>query len=134
MGGGNDHNQECVNHNISTIPYPDAISLKGYIMLTNTSNINILAGYQTHVDVSQITHSSNSENSSSLNRRETDDKVNISRKARELQQLYDGKKERLEQDYNSDAQQLEKEYLQEKNRLEREFVQKKKSLEINIYA
>ncbi len=106
-------------------------------MLTNTSGINVLTGYQEQLDVSNTIRSSNIKNSSPLNRKEIDDTVNISRKTRKIQQVYEGTKESLEQDYNYDAQQLEKEYLQEKKRLEREFTQKKqsqnKSMETQFY-
>ena len=103
-------------------------------MLTTTSGINNLTGYQAQLDASNTVRSSNSEDRSSSNPKENNDTVNISSQARALQQTYQTKKTTLEQSYNSDAQQLEQAYLQEKNRLEQEFRQKKQSLEIHIYA
>ncbi len=104
-------------------------------MLTNTSGINFLTGYTVQPAVDNNTsRSSKPADDSSSTRIKSDDTVNISRQARQLQQTYDGEKNTLEQNYNSDAQQLEREYLQEKSRLEREFSQKKQSLEINVYA
>ncbi|MCD4722368.1 MAG: hypothetical protein K8S13_21290 [Desulfobacula sp.] len=103
-------------------------------MLTTTSGINYITGYQAQLDVSNTDKSSNSADHSSSNRKESNDTVNISREARELQQEYQGEKNTLEQNYNSETQQLEREFLQEKNRIEREFTQKKQSLEINVYA
>ena len=103
-------------------------------MLTTTSGINNLTGYQAQLDVSITARSSNSSDRSSSDLKETDDSVNISRKAKELQQTYQGEKSKLEQKHNSEAQQLEREYIQEKNRIEREYSRKKLSLEINVYV
>ncbi len=103
-------------------------------MLTNPSGINNLTGYQAQLNVSNTVKSSDNEDHSSSNGKEQGDTVNISSKARALQQTYQTKKTTLEQSYHSDAQQLEQEYLLEKSRLEREFRQKKQTLEIHIYA
>ncbi|MCK5164727.1 MAG: hypothetical protein KAQ72_13465 [Desulfobacula sp.] len=103
-------------------------------MLTNTSGINTLTGYQAQLDISNSARPSNSADRSSLDPKEKDETVNISSKARELQQVYQGEKNKLEQNFNSETQQLEREYLQEKNRLAIEYNQKKQSLEINVYA
>lgn len=103
-------------------------------MLTTTSGINYITGYQAQLDVSNTDRSSNSTDRSSSDRKESNDTVNISSRARELQQVYEREKTTLEQNYNSEEQQLEREYLLEKKRIEREFDQKKQSLEINVYA
>jgi hypothetical protein len=103
-------------------------------MLTATSGINYITGYQSQLDVSNTDRSSNGADHSSLNRKESNDTVNISREAKELQQEYQGKENTLEQNYNSETQQLEREFLQAKNMLERDFTQKKQNLEINVYA
>lgn len=65
---------------------------------------------------------------------EQNDSVQISQKAKTLQQEFENDKTTLEDNYNRDAEALERAYLQEKNQLEREFSQKKRALEINIYA
>jgi len=103
-------------------------------MLTNTSGINHITGYQAQLDVSKIDKSSNTADRSSSDRKESNDTVNISSKARELQHTYERKKTTLEQNYDNEALQLEREYLQEKNRIVREFNQKRQNLEINVYA
>lgn len=103
-------------------------------MLTTTSGINNLTGYQAQLDVSNTARPSNNSDRSSSDREKTDDSVKISRKAKELQQAYQGEKSQLEQKRNNEAQQLEREYLQEKNRIEREYSRKKLSLKINVYA
>ncbi|MCK5696450.1 MAG: hypothetical protein KAH62_07665 [Desulfobacula sp.] len=103
-------------------------------MLTTTSGINYITGYQAQLDVANTDRSSNSVDRSSSDRKESNDTVNISSRARELQQVYEREKTTLEQNYNSDAQQLEREYLLGKNRLERDFNQKKQNLEINVFA
>lgn len=103
-------------------------------MLTTTSGINSLTGYQAQLAVSKSDRSLNSPYHSSSDQKETNDTVNISSKARELQEEYQGEKTALEQNYNSEAQQLEREYSLEKNRLEREFNQKRQNIEINVYA
>lgn len=103
-------------------------------MLTTTSGINYITGSQAQLDVSNTDRSSNSVDRSSSDHKESNDTVNISRQAKELQQEYQTKKDTLEQNHTSETQQLEREYLLEKNRIEREFTQKKQSLEINVYA
>jgi len=103
-------------------------------MLTNTSGINHITGYQAQLDVSKIDKSSNTADRSSSDRKESNDTVNISSKARELQSSYEREKTTLEQNHDNEAQQLEREYLQERNRLERDFNQKKQNIEINVYA
>ncbi len=103
-------------------------------MLTIKSGIDVLTGYQAQLDVPKTSGNSTSDVRSASNPDKTDDTVDISRKAKELEQTYQGKKSKLEQNYNSDAQQLEREFSQEKKRLEREFARKKQSLEINVYA
>ncbi len=103
-------------------------------MLTNPSSINNLTGYQAQLNVSNTVKYSDNEDRSFSSDKEQSDTVNISIKARVLQQTYQTKKNTLEQSYNSDAQQLEREYLLEKNRLEQEFRQKKQTLDIHVYA
>ena len=103
-------------------------------MLTTTSGINNLTGYQAQLDVSNTARPSNNSDPASSDREKTDDSVDISSKAKELQQAYQGEKSKLEQKHDSEAQQLEREYIQEKNRIEREYSRKKRSLEINVYA
>ena len=101
-------------------------------MLTNTSGINNFTGYQAQLNIPNAVPSSNREERSSSSRKDNSDTVNISSKARALQQAYQTQKTSLEQNYNSDAQQLEREYALAKNRLEREFSQKKQSLELHV--
>ena len=106
-------------------------------MLTTTSGINNLSGYQAQLDVSNSYRSSNLENPSSSNRKEskdTSDTVNISSKAKELQNEYQRKNTELEQRKNNETQQLEKKYLLEKKELETEFRLRKQRLNINVYA
>ncbi len=103
-------------------------------MLTISSGINLLTGYQVQLDASQTSKLTSTPDRPSGAGNQNDDPVNISQKAKEIHQVYQGKKSRLEQNYNKEAQALEREYLQEKNRLQREFSQKKKSLEIDIVA
>jgi hypothetical protein len=103
-------------------------------MLTTTSGINNITGYQAQLDISDTTQPSRNADRSYSNRKENSDTVNISSKARELQQTYQTKKTTLAQNYNSDTQQLEREYALAKSRIEREFSQKKQSLEINVSA
>jgi len=103
-------------------------------MLTTTSGINHITGYQAQPDVSNTDRSSNSADRSSSNHKEPDDTVNISSKAKELQYTYEREKTTLEQNHNSEAQLLEREYLLARKRLERDFTQEKQNLELNIYA
>jgi hypothetical protein len=102
-------------------------------MLTTTSGIPSITGYQTQLDTSTSRPPSTTEDPFS-NRKASDDTVNISSKAKDLQQDYQQKKTIVEQNYNSDNQQLERAYHQEKTKLERELNQKKQALEINTYA
>ncbi|WP_300456242.1 hypothetical protein [Desulfobacula sp.] len=102
-------------------------------MLTTTSGIPSVTGYQIQLDTSTSRPPSTTQPPFS-NRQETDDTVNISRKAKDLQQDYQKKKTIVEQNYTSDKQQLERAYHLEKNKLERELNQKKQALEINTYA
>jgi len=104
-------------------------------MLTNTSGINNVTGYQAQLDISSATQvSKNDEKRFSSDRKESSDTVSISRKAQALQQTYHTEKTTLEQNFDSDVDQLEREYAREKNQLERAFKQKKQNLEIHVYA
>ena len=103
-------------------------------MLTTTSGINYVTGYQAQLNVSNTDRSSNSADRSSSDRKESNDTVNISTKAREIQYAYEKKKITLEQNHDNKTQQLERDYLQEKNRIEREFNHQKQNLEINVYT
>ncbi|OQY52326.1 MAG: hypothetical protein B6230_02945 [Desulfobacteraceae bacterium 4572_89] len=99
-------------------------------MLTTTSNINFFSGYQDQLNFStRVTGHSFSKNQNTIN-----DEVNLSQKAKELQQVYAKKEATLEQKYKNESQNLEREYLQEKNRVEKEFRQKKQALEIDLYV
>jgi hypothetical protein len=104
-------------------------------MLTDTSGINSLSGYQVQPNVSNSNRSaSNLETASSVKLKESGDTVDISSKAKALQTEYQRKHSELEQRKNSETQQLERKYLLEKNELEREFRLKKQRLDINVYA
>jgi len=103
-------------------------------MLTTTSGISYLSGYQAQLDVSNSDRSSNREKVSSPENKESNDTVDISSKAKELQTEYQRKNSELQQRKKNEAQQLERKYLLEKNELEREFRLKKQRLEINVYA
>jgi len=110
-------------------------------MLTTTSGINSLSGYQVQLNVSNPDRSSsNLETPSSANRKEpanskeSRDTVDISSKAKELQTEYQRKNSELEQRKNNEAQQLEQKYRLEKDELEREFRMKQQRLDINVYA
>jgi hypothetical protein len=104
-------------------------------MLTDTSGINSLSGYQVQPNVSNSNRSASSlETVSSVKFKESGDTVDISSKAKELQTEYQRKNSELEQRKNSETQQLERKYLLEKNELEREFRLKKQRLDINVYA
>ncbi|CCK81669.1 hypothetical protein [Desulfobacula toluolica] len=104
-------------------------------MLTNTSGIHNLTGYQAQLNISNTAKpSSHATGSPVSNRKNINDTVNISNKARDLQQVYQREKTEVEQNHTNATQQLEREYLQEKSRLEKEFSRKKQDLEINIYA
>jgi len=103
-------------------------------MLTTTSNISFLNGYQDQLNFStRVTGNSFSKNQNNTPEN-TNDEVNLSQKAKELQQTYEKKEATLEQSYNNESQKLETEYLLEKNRVEDEFRQKKQALEINLYV
>ena len=99
-------------------------------MLTTTSNISFFSGYQDQLNFSSRVTG----NSFSKNQEDTNDEVTLSRKAKELQQVYEKKEATLEQNYKSEFQKLESEYLQEKAKVEKEFKQKKQVLEINLYV
>jgi hypothetical protein len=104
-------------------------------MLTDTSGINSLSGYQVQPNVSNSNRSASSlGTSSSAEVKESGDTVDISSKAKELQTEYQRKHSELEQRKNSEARQLDRKYLLEKNELEREFRLKKQRLDINVYA
>lgn len=102
-------------------------------MLTITSNVGFPSGYQDQRNISnQEVGSLVSKNDDSS--KDQKDTISISRKAQELQQVYEKKEAGLQQKYISDSQALEKKYIQEKNRLEKELSQKKQSLDINVYV
>ncbi len=103
-------------------------------MLTQTSGIRYLSGYQAQLDVSNSDRSSNRESLPSSKTKETNDRVDISSKAKEIQNEYQRKNAELEQRHKSETQQLEKEYRKEKNKLENEFNLKKQRLEINVFV
>jgi hypothetical protein len=99
-------------------------------MLTTTSNISFFSGYQDQLNVStRVTG-----NFFSKNQNESNDEVTLSRKAKELQQVYEKKEAALEQKYNNESQKLEREYRLKKNSVENEFRQKKQALKINLYV
>ncbi len=102
-------------------------------MLTTTSNIIAISGYQDQQNVfTRVTSNSAPKNDPpSINQ---NDEVSLSQEARELQQVYEKKETVLEQNYANESQRLESEFLQEKNRLEAEHSQKKQALEINVYV
>ncbi|WDP87227.1 MAG: hypothetical protein HUN05_20590 [Desulfobacter sp.] len=62
------------------------------------------------------------------------DRVNISREAKAIDQVYSEKEKNLEDRYFQESRQLEREYLQEKEKLEQELNQKKQSLGVSIFA
>ncbi len=102
-------------------------------MLTATSHINIFTGYQDQPNIpSQGT--SSVKNQPGADRAANTDEVTLSRKGKELQQIYGKKETALEQKYASESQQLESEYLRGKNSLENEYRQKKQALEIDLYV
>ena len=104
-------------------------------MLTTTSGINSLSGYQVQPNVSNSNQPApNLEPASSEKVKESGDTVDISGKAKELQTEHQRKTSELEQRKNNEAQQLERKYLLEKNELEQEFRLKKQRLDINVYA
>ena len=103
-------------------------------MLATPSGITHITGYQDQLDFQYTSRLPNNTDNASPRHNPAEDTVNISSKARELQQVYLGKKTTLEQHYNTDAQQLEREYLLERNKLESEFTRKKQSLEIDVLA
>ncbi len=101
-------------------------------MLTATSNIIAISGYQDQQNVfSMVTSNSASKNDPPRNQ---NDEVSVSQEARELQQVYKKKETVLEQNYTAETRRLESEFLQEKNRLKTEHTQKKQALEINVYV
>ncbi len=102
-------------------------------MLTTTSNIIAISGYQDQQNVftkvaSNVT-SKNDDPSKNQN-----DEVSLSQEARDLQQTYKKKETVLEQNYTQETQLLEREFIQARNRLEAEHSQKKRVLNINLYA
>jgi len=103
-------------------------------MLSTPSGIIDITGYQDQLEFHHGSRLPKNTDQDATRGNPAEDTVNISSKARELQQDYQGEKTTLEQNYNVEAQQLEREYLLEKNELEREFSQKKQSLEIDIFA
>lgn len=105
-------------------------------MLTNTSGTKILTGYQAQLTSPKISNSNvqTKPGKPDSPKQETDDKVQISKKVRELDQVYQEKENSIEQNYDTNRQKLEREYVQQKNELEREFAQKKQALSINLYA
>jgi hypothetical protein len=104
-------------------------------MLTTTSGIDSLSGYQVQPKVSNSNRpASNLESAYSAKVKESKDTVDISSKAKELQTEYRRKHSELEQRKNNEAQQLERKYLLEKNELEQEFRLKKQRLDINVYV
>jgi len=85
-------------------------------MLTTTSGINSLSGYQVQLNVSNSnSSSSNLENPSPSNTKESKDTVDISSKAKELQTEYQRKNSELEQRKNDEAQQLEQKMSSNEN-------------------
>ncbi|OGR12858.1 MAG: hypothetical protein A2277_17505 [Desulfobacterales bacterium RIFOXYA12_FULL_46_15] len=102
-------------------------------MLTNTSGISNLSGYQAQLVVSNSNRFFNRETPSSESK-ESNDTVDISSQAKEILTEYQQENSELEQKHEIESQQLEREYLLEKNKLETEFNQKKQRLNINVYV
>jgi hypothetical protein len=102
-------------------------------MLTTTSTISLLGGYQDQRNIS-VKDSSTSVSKTEDSSGNQNDQVTLSRKARTLQRVYEKKETVLEQNYTNETQRLESEFIQAKSRLEKEHSQKKQSLEINVYA
>ncbi len=100
-------------------------------MMTGSSKINNLTGYQGQLSNSNAVLKSEPETAREV---DTGDDVSLSRKAKELQSVYRKKETDLEQNYTSKSQKLEREYRQEKVSLHKEFQQKKQSLNVNVYA
>ncbi|MCP3941149.1 MAG: hypothetical protein GY710_06670 [Desulfobacteraceae bacterium] len=102
-------------------------------MLTETSNLVVISGYQNQQNTFAKVSNSSAVETEDFSQSQTDE-VTLSRKASELQQVYETKETVLEQGYANEAQQLENEFVQEKNRLEAEYSQKKQALEIDLYV
>lgn len=105
----------------------------GYtLMLTTISNNTTVYGYPGQ----QIRSASDAVDvveSSAVQASDTD-RVELSREARALRNVYDEKEQTIEEKYSNESRQLEREYLQEKKQLEQEFNQKKRSLGISTYV
>lgn len=97
---------------------------------------NNLTGYQAQLITPKISNanSSNQIDKPDLSKRENDDTVRISMKAKALEQTYQNKENSIEQKFEAKRQDLEREYVQQKTELEREFARKKQSLNINLYV
>lgn len=103
---------------------------------------NNLTGYQVQLITPKVSNFPKDNNSTVSNtiekpdpsKRENDDTVRISQKAKELEQTYQNKENSIEQKFDAKRQELEKEYVQQKTELEREFARKKQSLNVNLYV
>lgn len=101
-------------------------------MLTTISNNTILSGYpgqqiRPPLDVVGKLESSETQLGDT-------DRIQISREAKALRNVYDKREQAVEERYSNESRQLEREYLLEKKRLEHEYSQKKKSLGISTYV
>ena len=103
-------------------------------MLTTPSGTNFLTGYPAQLDVANTVKPLADLDRSSSNPVKTEDTVDISTRAKKLQQTYDQEKQSLDQHHDTKKQELEREYLQKKEQLDREFNQKKQTLDINVVA
>jgi hypothetical protein len=97
-------------------------------MLATTPHINQLSGYQYQRTASPLDTSNSiaaKQDPSNTQKDNTQkDKVTLSQKAINLQQVYAKKETVLEQGYASDTNRLESQFIQAKNQLEQEHSQK----------
>jgi len=101
--------------------------------VTTTSGIHNFTGYQGQFDVS-TTRTAAAPSFSDSGTKESADSVDISSKAKDLQNEYDQKSRQLKQQHETEVQQLEREYMLEKKQLEDEFTREKQRLQINLYV
>lgn len=105
-------------------------------MLTRISSYAAISRFQGQSSLSSEVFKTAGNDAGALesDRDERSAQVELTQRAKDLQQTYQTKERGLETNYNNETKQLEREYQQNKAKLERELQQKKQALKVDIYA
>ncbi|MFO7750399.1 MAG: hypothetical protein R6V54_09940 [Desulfobacteraceae bacterium] len=108
--------------------------MKEFKMPPTATGINGSLNYQTQIFQADKTDSHVQNLNKAVDPKKPAYDVEITAKARQLDQKLNREKEALGREYTTEKRQLEAEYKQEKEKVEAEYRQKKKELGINFYA